>query len=89
MRFLLLLLAVGLLVGCTGNQADFTRIGDRTFRIEGPPIAGGAEGPVRRVAEQVCQGGYRLLNQEAHKGGPDRADFREFNTTTVWVVKCL
>jgi len=89
MRFLLLMPAVGLLVGCTQNQADFTRIGERTFRIESPPIAGGAEGPNRRLAIQLCPGGYRLLNEEAHKGGPDRADFREFNTTTVWVVKCL
>ena len=33
--------------------------------------------------------GYRLLNQEAHKGGLDRADAQEYNTTTIWVVKCI
>jgi hypothetical protein len=89
MRFLLLAFAVAALAGCTQNQADFTRIGDRTFKIESPPIAGGAEGPNRRVATQLCPGGYRLLNAESFKGGPDRVDYREFNTTTVWVVKCL
>jgi hypothetical protein len=89
MRFLLLTLVVAVLVGCTQNQADFVRIGDRTFRIESPPIPGGAEGPNRRLAVQLCPSGYRVLNSESHKGGPDRADFREFNTTTVWVVKCL
>jgi hypothetical protein len=89
MRFLLLMLAVGVLVGCTQNQADFVRIGERTFRIESPPIPGGAEGPNRRLATQLCPGGFRLLNEESHKGGADRADYREFNTTTIWVVKCL
>jgi hypothetical protein len=89
MRFLLLLLTAAMVVGCSGNQADFTRIAERTFRIESPPIAGGADGPNRRLATQLCPAGYRLLNSESHKGGPDRADFREFNTTTIWVVKCL
>ena len=70
MRFLLPLVAIAL-IGCTQNVADFTRIGERTFRIESPPIAGGAEGPNRRMAQQLCPNGYRLLNEEAHKGGID------------------
>ncbi|HWB51696.1 MAG TPA: hypothetical protein VG651_21490 [Stellaceae bacterium] len=82
-------LIVAALAGCSPNQSDFTRIGERTFRIESPPIAGGAEGPNRRLATQLCPGGYRVLDSKAFKGGPDRADAREFNTTTVWVVKCL
>jgi len=89
MRFLLPLVAAVALIGCNANQADFTRIGERTFRIESPPIAGGAEGPNRRLAVQLCPNGYRLLNQDEHKGGPDRADWYEHNTTTVWVVKCI
>jgi hypothetical protein len=88
MRLLLPLIAI-VLIGCTQNQSDFTRIGERTFRIESPPIAGGAEGPNRRLAQQLCPTGYRVLNKEAHKGGIDRADAQEFNTTTIWVVKCL
>lgn len=90
MRFLLWMLAVAMLAGCASpNQADFVRIGERTFRIESPPIPGGADGPNRRLAVQLCPNGFRLLNAESHKGGPDRVDYREFNTTTVWVVKCL
>jgi hypothetical protein len=85
----LLLLAALLLVGCAQNQSDFTRIGERTFRIESPPIPGGAEGPNRRLAQQLCPGGFRVLNSDSHKGGADRADFYEQNTTTVWVVKCV
>jgi hypothetical protein len=33
MRFLLLTLAVAVLAGCTQNQSDFVRVGERTFRI--------------------------------------------------------
>ena len=88
MRYLLPLVAV-VLVGCAQNQSDFVRIGERTFRIESPPIPGGAEGPNRRLAQQLCPAGYRLLNEDSHKGGLDRADWYEQNTTTVWVVKCI
>jgi hypothetical protein len=88
MRYLLPLIAVAL-VGCTSNQSDFTRIGDRLYRIESPAIAGGAAAPNRRLAQQLCPGGYRVLNEDAHKGGADRADWYEQGTTTVWVVKCI
>jgi hypothetical protein len=88
MRYLLPLVAL-LLVGCGQSQSDFSRIGERTFRIESPPIPGGAEGPNRRLAQQLCPAGYRLLNSQANKGGIDRAIYDEQNTTTVWVVKCL
>jgi len=89
MRLLLPLVAAVVLVGCGQTQSDFTRIGERTFRIESPPIAGGAEGPNRRLAQQLCPNGYRLLNQDAHKGGLDRADAQEYKITTIWVVKCI
>jgi len=87
-RWLLPIFAVAL-VGCGQNQADFTRIGDRMFRIESPPIAGGAEGPNLRLAKQLCPGGFRRLTEESHKGGPDRVDWYEHGTTTIWVVKCI
>jgi hypothetical protein len=89
MRYLLPAMIVLTLVGCGADQSDFTRIGDRTFRIESPPIPGGATGPNQRLATRLCPGGYRLLNSDAHKGGIDRAIEDEQNTTTVWVVKCL
>lgn len=89
MRYLLPLLAVVALAACAQNQSDFVRIGERTFRIESPPIPGGATGPNQRVARQLCPGGYRLLNSQSNKGGVDRAIYDEQNTTTIWVVKCI
>ena len=88
MRYLLPLIAVAL-IGCTPNQSDAVRIGDRTFRIESPPIPGGAVGPNQRLAQQLCPNGYRVLDNTAHKGGLDRAIYDEQNTTTIWVVKCI
>jgi hypothetical protein len=83
-------LVAALLVGCGGpNQADAVRIGERTFRIEGPPIAGGAIEPNQRLAQRLCPGGYRVLDDKEHKGGLDRADWYEHGTTTIWVVKCI
>ena len=88
---LLLPIAVIALAGCAQNQSDFTRIGERTFRIESPPIPGGATGPNRRLAEQLCPTGFRVLNAQSMKGGIDRAQSfpDDLNTTTVWVVKCI
>jgi hypothetical protein len=87
MRYLLPLAAVAL-AGCAHNQSDFVRIGERTFRIESPPIPGGATGPNQRLAQQLCPGGFRLLESASHKGGIDRA-IEEDNTTTIWVVRCI
>jgi hypothetical protein len=93
MRYLLPLFALALLppvlAACTESEAS--RIGDRTFRIDSPGIAGGAEGPNRRLANQLCPGGYRVLTSESHKGGPDRAmSFPDdLGTTTIWTIKCL
>jgi hypothetical protein len=89
---LLLPIAAIALAGCGAEtQSDFTRIGERTFRIESPPIPGGADGPNRRLAQQLCPTGFRVLNAQSNKGGIDRAkDFPDdLNTTTVWVVKCI
>ena len=86
MRYLVLLLAV-VLAGC-GEQSSATRINDRTWRIVSPEIPGGAEGPNRRLAQQLCPSGFRKLDEDAHKGGPDRAT-DEQNITTIWTIKCL
>jgi hypothetical protein len=87
MRYALLFLAV-LLAGCTVNQSEASRIGDRMYRIISPEIAGGAEAPNRRLAQQLCPNGYRKLDEEAHKGGPDRAT-DETKITTTWTIKCI
>jgi hypothetical protein len=88
MRYLLPL-AVFTLAACAGNEAQMTRIDSRTFKIESPDVPGGSTAPNRRLAQQLCPNGYRLLNQDAHKGGPDRAFADDPNITTIWVVRCL
>ncbi|HWD59688.1 MAG TPA: hypothetical protein VG308_15485 [Stellaceae bacterium] len=88
MRYLLPLIAV-VLAGCAQGQSDFTRIGERSFRIESQPIPGGATGPNQRLAQQLCPAGYRVLDSKSNKGGVDRAIYDEQNTTTVWVIKCI
>jgi len=85
MRYFLPLLALAL-AACSESSAS--RVGDGIYRIDGPGIPGGSDGPNRRTATQFCPGGYRVLNSESHKGGPDRAtDAQE--TTTTWTIKCL
>jgi hypothetical protein len=85
MRYLLPLLALAL-VACSESSAS--RVGDNVYRIDGPGIPGGSDGPNRRLATELCPSGYRLINSESHKGGPDRAtDAQE--TTTIWTIKCL
>ena len=87
MRYVVLLLAVTL--AACGEQSSATRINERTWRIVSPEIPGGAEGPNRRLANQLCPGGFLKLDDQAHKGGPDRADFQQQNITTVWTIKCI
>jgi hypothetical protein len=81
-----LLLAPAGLACCTA-QPYATRIDDRTFRIEGPGVPGGAEAPNRRMAERMCPGGYRVLDSTRHKeGGVDGSDAA---ISTDWVIRCL
>jgi hypothetical protein len=85
MRLLLLLLPL-LLVACTESTAN--RVDDRTFRIEGPGVPGGSEAPNRRLANRLCPKGYRLVDSETHKGGPDRV-IDDDNMMTVWTIRCI
>jgi hypothetical protein len=90
LRYGLLLLAAAL-TACAQGQSSFSQVGERTYRIESEPIPGGATGPNHRLAMQLCPGGYRLINSQAMKGGPDRAKSSpdDLATTTIWVVKCI
>jgi hypothetical protein len=82
----LLLLAVLLLAACT--EATASRVDDRTYRVEGPGIPGGSEGPNRRLANRLCPKGYRVVDSETHKGGLDRATDDQ-NDMTVWTIRCI
>jgi hypothetical protein len=82
----LLLMPAGL-ASCTALQASATKVDDRTFKIEGPGVPGGAEAPNRRTAQRVCPGGYRVLDSARHKeGGLDGSNAA---ISTDWVIRCL
>jgi hypothetical protein len=88
MRILLLsaLLLVPLLAACTESAAS--RVDERTFKIEGPPMASESEGPNRRLAARICPKGYRIIDSETHKGGADRATDEDLPVTT-WKIRCI
>jgi hypothetical protein len=81
-----LLLGLLCLAACT--EASLSKIDSRTFRIESGGIPGGSEAPIRRLAERACPGGYRVVDQEVHRGTPDRAR-DEPGVFTNWTIRCL
>jgi hypothetical protein len=88
MRFLSLPLAALAAVtlaacGILSVQSQAERIDERTYRIESPRVAGGVTGPNRRLAEQLCPNGYRVLDQQRD------IDNYEGGVATVWTVRCL
>ena len=56
---------------------------ERTFRLEGPAVPGGAEAPNRRLAERLCPGGYRVIDSLRFKRDPGEG------TYTNWTIRCL
>jgi len=83
----LVLAQVGI-VSCAPLSSSAMKLDDRTFKIEGPGVPGGANAPNRRTAERVCPGGYRVLDQQRFKEsssglGSDSAVY------TNWVIRCL
>jgi len=84
----ILLLAPLVLVSCgSATKAGATKIDDRTYRVEGPEVPGGAEAPNRRTAERVCPGGYRVLDSTRSKEGC--SDGCSSGISTNWVIRCL
>jgi hypothetical protein len=69
------------LVACTQSRAS--RLDDRTFSIEGPGVPGGSDAPNRRVAEQICPNGYRVLDEKRFK-----PDYNQ-PIATNWTIRCL
>ena len=82
----ILLSALPGIISCS-QQSYATKIGDRTYKIEGPGVPGGVEGPNRRVAERVCPGGYRVLDTTKSKEGC--TDGCNAAISTNWVIRCL
>lgn len=85
MRYLALL---GLLLLAACTEATASRVDERTFRIEGPAMGVITDAPNRRLANRVCPKGYRVIDSESHKGGPDRVT-SEQDVMTVWTIRCL
>ena len=81
-----LLLVLAGLASCS-SQSFATKIDDRTYKIEGPEVPGGAEAPNRRLAERVCPGGYRVLDSTRTKEGC--SDGCSAGISTNWVIRCL
>jgi hypothetical protein len=82
----LLLLPAGL-AACAPPQSSATKVDDRTYKIEGPGVPGGAEAPNRRLAERICPRGYRVLDSTRSKEGC--TDGCSGATSTNWVIRCL
>ena len=82
----LLLLAMLALAACT--EATASRVDERTFRIEGPAMGMVSDAPNRRIANRICPKGYRVVDSETHRGGPDRAT-DESNAMTIWTIRCI
>ena len=87
-RFLiaLLLMSAGL-AACAPPQSSATKVDDRTYKIEGPGVPGGAEAPNRRLALRICPGGYRVLESTRSKEGC--ADGCDASISTNCVIRCL
>jgi hypothetical protein len=82
----LLLVSAGL-AACAAMQSSATKIDDRTYRIEGPGVPGGAEAPNRRMASRICPGGYRVLDSTRSKEGCTNGCNAAISTN--WVIRCL
>ncbi len=86
MRVSLLLIATLALSGCI--QPSLSKIDYRTYKIDSGGVPGGSDAPNRRLAEQVCPNGYRVLDESVHRNTPDRAR-DEPGVFTTWTVRCL
>jgi hypothetical protein len=81
------LLLLILLAGCV--TPSVSRIDARTFLIDNGGVANGSSAPNRRMAEQVCPNGYRVLDESSHRNGPDRFRTERGFIWTYWTIRCL
>lgn len=69
------------LTACSRSYA--TRVDERTYDIEGPQIPGGSDAPNRRLADQLCPRGFRVLEESRRKPEADA------QIQTFWTIRCL
>ena len=86
MARLLPALAMLTLAGCA--EATASRIGDRTFRIEGPGLPAESPRPNQRIAERLCPQGYRVLDEITRRNTPDGGR-DEPGMFTNWTIRCV
>lgn len=87
MRRILPLMIVLAAVGCT--QTTVSKLDYRTFKIEDGGVPGGSTAPDRRMAEQICPNGYRVLNQLVRNGTEDGYSEERGEVFTNWTIRCL
>jgi hypothetical protein len=78
-----------LLLATACTESSVSKIDSRTFLIESAGIPGGSDTPNRRLAERVCPGGYRVMEQSSHQNTPDRARDYPGGVFTNWKIRCL
>ena len=81
------LLLLALLAGCVTPSAS--RIDARTFVIDNGGVAGGSSAPNRRLAEELCPNGYRVLDETTHRNGPNLYRTEKGFIWNYWTIRCL
>lgn len=87
MRIPLLLATLLVLGACV--EPSLSKLDYRTYEINSGGIPGGSDAPNRRLAEQVCPGGYRVMDESVHRNTPDRARDEIGSVFTSWTIRCL
>jgi hypothetical protein len=87
MRIPLLLATLLVLGACV--EPSLSKLDYRTYEINSGGIPGGSDAPNRRLAEQVCPSGYRVLDENVHRNTPDRARDEIGSVFTTWTIRCL
>jgi hypothetical protein len=87
MRIPLLLVTTLALAACV--EPSVSKLDYRTYKIDSGGIPGGSDAPNRRIAAQICPGGYRVLDQSVHRNSPDRAEEEIGSVFTTWTIRCL
>ena len=81
------LLFLVFLAGCVTPSAS--RIDARTFVIDNGGVATGSSAPNRRLAQELCPNGYRVLDTSSHRNGPNLYRTENGFIWTYWTIRCL